>query len=128
MEVHGNPVVQRWFNHYADELVLTALVLTEVLAGIAMLAAGRRRFALNAAFDEIVQKRFGRNVLAFDEPAAVAYAVIVADARKAGRTIAPFDGQIAAIAKTHGHAVATRDIASFVAAGVRVINPWHPPA
>jgi predicted nucleic acid-binding protein len=35
------------------------------------------------------------------------------------------DGQIAAIAAVHGFAVATRDTAPFLAAGVPVINPWE---
>jgi toxin FitB len=34
------------------------------------------------------------------------------------------DGQIAAIAATHGFAVATRDTAPFIAAGAPVIDPW----
>ena len=91
-----------------------------------MLPAGRRQSTLATAFHQLVQERFGHGVLAFDEPAASAYAILVAEARKAGRTIAPFDGQIAAIAKVHGHIVATRDTAPFLAAGVLVINPWRP--
>jgi predicted nucleic acid-binding protein len=34
------------------------------------------------------------------------------------------DCQIAAIAAVHGFAVATRDTAPFLAAGVTVVNPW----
>ena len=33
--------------------------------------------------------------------------------------------QIAAIAKVHGFAVATRDVRPFRAAGVPVVNPWE---
>ena len=36
------------------------------------------------------------------------------------------DAQIAAIAKIHGFAVATRDAAPFLAAGLDVIDPWQP--
>jgi hypothetical protein len=36
------------------------------------------------------------------------------------------DCQVAAIASVHGFAVATRDTAPFLAAGVPVINPWEP--
>jgi hypothetical protein len=42
-----------------------------------------------------------------------------------GRPIGVADGQIAAIAITHGLTVATRDTAPFEAAGLPVINPWH---
>ena len=61
----------------------------------------------------------------FDEFAANRYALLVAHARAGGRSIAVADGQIAAVAAIHSYAVATRDTAPFIAAGVRVINPWH---
>ena len=34
------------------------------------------------------------------------------------------DGQIAAIARIHGAAVATRDVVDFEHCGVEIINPW----
>jgi predicted nucleic acid-binding protein len=34
------------------------------------------------------------------------------------------DAQIAALAATHGFAVATRDVTPFQKAGLAVINPW----
>jgi predicted nucleic acid-binding protein len=46
-------------------------------------------------------------------------------ARGAGLAIGVADGQIAAIAASHGFSVATRDTAPFVAAGVPVIDPWN---
>jgi predicted nucleic acid-binding protein len=36
-----------------------------------------------------------------------------------------FDAQIAAIARVHGAAVATRDTAGFEGCGVKVVNPWE---
>jgi predicted nucleic acid-binding protein len=42
----------------------------------------------------------------------------------AGHAISVADGQIAAIAATHGFTVATRDTAPFIAVGVPVIDPW----
>ena len=45
--------------------------------------------------------------------------------RASGRGIALFDCQIAAIAMTHGFAIATRDVHPFVDAGLDVINPWE---
>jgi toxin FitB len=44
--------------------------------------------------------------------------------RRMGRVIAAVDGYIAAIAATHGFAVATRDTAPFAASGLQVIDPW----
>ncbi|SAJ62240.1 twitching motility protein PilT [Burkholderia multivorans] len=49
---------------------------------------------------------------------------IRAHARAVGNAIAPADGYIAATAEANGLIVATRDVAPFEAAGLRVIDPW----
>jgi hypothetical protein len=36
-----------------------------------------------------------------------------------------FDGQIAAICRTHGAALATRDVKDFEETGIDVIDPWQ---
>lgn len=64
-------------------------------------------------------------MLPFDLPCTQADAALLAKARAAGLAIAMADGYIAAIAATHGLAVATRDTGPFEAAGVAVINPWQ---
>ncbi len=69
---------------------------------------------------------FDTRILPFDQDAAVSYATLVTTARAKGHTISVADGQIAAIAATHGFIVATRDMAPFAAAGVAVINPRDP--
>ena len=67
---------------------------------------------------------FSTPVLPFDREAAVAYAAVVVHAKAKRYTLPIADAQIAAIAKVHGFAVATRDVAPFRAAGVAVIDPW----
>ncbi len=47
-----------------------------------------------------------------------------ADRRAAGRPISQFDAQIAAIARAHQAAVATRNVADFSGCGIDVIDPW----
>ncbi len=89
-----------------------------------MLPTGRRKEALRLVLDDTLAK-FVTPILAFDREAAMAYAVVVAHAKARRYTLPVADGQIAAIAKVHGFAVATRDVAPFVAAGVDVINPWE---
>ena len=42
----------------------------------------------------------------------------------AGRPISDFDAMIAAIARSHGAAVATRNTADFEHCGIPTINPW----
>ena len=45
-------------------------------------------------------------------------------ARVNGNTISFADCAIAAIARTHGFTVATRNVRDFRGTGVEVINPW----
>src|SRR5690554_3345254 len=54
-----------------------------------------------------------------------AYADVPASARKAGSGIEAADAVIAAIALDSGFSVATKDVSPFLAAGVKVINPWE---
>jgi predicted nucleic acid-binding protein len=61
----------------------------------------------------------------FDTTAAIEAAQIAALAEADGASIEPADGQIAAIARIHGFAVAARDTAPFQRAGLTVINPWE---
>ncbi len=107
-----------------DSLYLTTTSLSELLVGVEFLPAGRRKDGLAGALGDIVNRLFGSRILPFDQAAATAYAGLVRRARDGGQTISVGDGQIAAIAMTHGYSVATRDVALFVAAGVKVINPW----
>jgi predicted nucleic acid-binding protein len=67
---------------------------------------------------------FGARLLSFDVAAADAYATIRVRAREAGKAIGTADAYIAAIAAAHGLTVASRDTAPFVAAGLKMINPW----
>jgi toxin FitB len=122
---HGSPAVRAWLDlQGAETLYLTATSLSELLVGIALLPGGRRRDALGNALSELLERLFGGRILPFDREAARTYAVLTRRARAAGHAISVGGGQIAAVAALHGFAVATRDTAPFLAAGVPVINPW----
>lgn len=49
----------------------------------------------------------------------------MARARADGKAIGKAHGYIAATAATRAFIVATRDVAPFQAAGLKVINPWE---
>jgi len=127
MKVNANPAVAAWLDRQAAEtLFLTAVGLAELLVGVAVMPAGRRREGVGAALGELVSRLFGARILPFDENAARAYAALAARARAAGCALSVADAEIAAIAAVTGFTVATRDAAPFVAAGVPVIDPWRP--
>ena len=125
-KAQADPAVQAWLDRQAAEtLYLTATSLSELLLGIEILPAGARKRRLATAMVRLLNDHFGDRILAFDREAAAAYAVLVRKARVNGFAISVPDAQIAAIAAVHGFAVASRDIAPFLAAGVPVINPWE---
>lgn len=126
MRSSPHPGVVGWVDRQHDvTLFLTTITLGEIRFGIAALPPGRRRDALRETFEASILPMFGGRVLSFDEPASAAYAEIRADARERGRAIGDVDAMIAAIAREHRFAVATRDVAPFEAAGVSVIDPFR---
>jgi len=84
---------------------------------------GRRKDSLLAAAE--VFAAFSEFIHPFDADAAVWYATIVAQRDRLGLPIDGFDGQIAAICRTHGAALATRNVKDFEETGIDVIDPWQ---
>ena len=111
--------------HAATSLYTTNITQAEILHGIALLPSGRRRDALEAAAEVMFKEDFGGRVLPFGSDAAQAYARIGAGRRRAGHPISHFDAQIAAIARSAGAAIATRNVADYDGCRVRVLNPWE---
>jgi predicted nucleic acid-binding protein len=96
----------------------------ELLYGVALLPPGRRRDSIARAVDAVFADLFRERILPFDSAAASAYADIGAIRRRAGRPISAFDAAIAAVARSRGATLATRNSADFEGCGVDVIDPW----
>jgi predicted nucleic acid-binding protein len=118
-------VLQWLIDNSGDDLFLTSINLAEMMAGLALMPDGKRKQAMTTGLDDLLQHLFQGRILPFNTDAARAYAAIHAKTQAAGKTMQLFDAQIAAIAKFHGFAVATRDIEPFTNAGLSVINPWN---
>lgn len=103
----------------------TSITLAEILYGLALLPEGARRFALMEAAAKTFAEQFPGRILSFNEDAAPAYAAIRSSRRAIGRPVGPVDAQIAAIARAHGAAVATRNVRDFADCGIDVVNPWE---
>jgi len=108
----------------AMALFTSAVTQAEILYGIALLPEGRRRDALHAATRAALDNHFRGRVLPFDSDAAEAFAAIAAGRRNAGRPISAADALIAAIAKSRGAVLATRNASDFDGCDVSVVNPW----
>jgi len=106
------------------DLWLTAITSAELLYGIARLPDGHRKSRLAEKAEAMIEDDFDRRILPFDQTAAVHYADIVARRELAGRPISTADAQIAAICRSHGAVVATRNQRDFDAVGIGAVDPW----
>ena len=109
----------------AANLFVTTITQAEILHGVLLLPRGRRKDAIEAAADTMFEEDFSGRILPFGSLAAHAYAEIAVARRQFGRPISQFDAQIAAIAKSAGAAVATRNVPDFEGCGIEVIDPWQ---
>ena len=118
-------VVEAWLARQpAASLYTTVIAQAEILYALARLSFGRRRTALEREFRDMLEEDFAGRVLAFDGAAAESYAVFMAERRRAGRPAGYQDAQIAAIARSRGAALATRNVSDFDGDGLDLINPW----
>jgi toxin FitB len=126
MKAEPSSGVREWvFRHGHHELRVTAITVAEILYGIERLPNGRRKTALREAAVEVFS-RFTEDVLAFDLAAATVYPEIVDHRDRQGRPISGYDAQIAAICRSNGATLATRNERDFAGVGVELINPWSP--
>lgn len=108
-----------------DAMFTTSICKTEILYGVRRLPEGRRSYRLSAAAEAMFRESFAGRILSFDSAAASVYADIRIAREQSGVPVTREDGMIAAIARTAGAAIVTRDEQGFVGCGVPVINPWR---
>ncbi|MEX3629926.1 MAG: type II toxin-antitoxin system VapC family toxin [Burkholderia sp.] len=117
--------VLAWFGRQPRAaLFTTTLSRAEMLYGVLLLPPGARRDGLAVAIGGIFDVEFAGRVLAFDWDAADAYARVAATRKLAGRPGSQVDAMIAAIARSRGATVATRNVKDFVDCGIDLDDPW----
>ena len=125
MRARPDARVLRWMDsQLTDTLFMTSVTEAEIRTGIAILPEGERRRGLAASAERLFDVLFTARILPFDSDAAQAYAMLAAERRVAGRPISQFDCQVAAIARSRGASVATRNVDDFEGCGLSIINPW----
>ena len=126
MRANPEPVVVDWFRvRSLLEMATTTINLAEIRRGLARLPFGRRRRDLEVTFNSLAARGFANRVLDFDASAADAYGDLAVERERAGRPMEGLDGLIAAIAKSRGLPVATRNMDDFAECGIDLINPWN---
>jgi len=121
------PQVAEWVRRRdRRELRMTSITLAEIRYGIARLPDGRRKQTLfDTANDTFLA--FDEQILPVDAAAAEQYALIASARERAGKPIAGFDALIAAVCRSRGATLATRNLPDFENTGVEVIDPWVMP-
>jgi predicted nucleic acid-binding protein len=113
-----------WLRAHETDLYTSAVVIGEIAWGIQRLAAGRKRTELTAWLrDEVIPKLDSR-ILRFDTRVAVEWGTLQAALEARGRRMPWRDSVIAATARRHALAVATRNVKDYKHAGVEVMNPF----
>jgi predicted nucleic acid-binding protein len=125
MRSEPDRAVLNWFDQQPIAgLFTTTVTEAEIFFGLALLPAGRRRNALQAAARAMFDEDFSGRILPFDTDAALAYADI-ASARQLGRKpISQFDAQIAGIVRSRGARLSTRNLRDFVDCEISLVDPW----
>lgn len=117
--------VQNWLvRRVVEGLRTTAICQAEIMVGIALLPDGRRRRSLETAALHMFSQAFDAKILAFDPGSVSHFAEIVATRSRRGRRIEFPDAMIAAIARSHGAAIVTRNVNDFEDCGIEVLDPW----
>ena len=119
------PEVLGWMaGHPASQLFTTTVTQAEILYGLELMPKGKRHASLKSAGEAMFEEDFGNRVLPFDSDAARLFALIAASRRRLGRPISQWDAQIAAIARSRGAVLATRNTEDFADCGITLVNPW----
>lgn len=118
--------VKLWLNQLdVTKIYTSSITVAEIFYRIAALDKGKRRNLIEDAFNKMLQDAFNHRILSFDEIAASWYGKIMSHRKALGKPMGILDGQIAAIARTHNAAVATRNVKDFTNCEIDVINPFE---
>lgn len=128
MRPSPSAAVMAWLSQKPDSghFFVTAVTMAEILLGVELLPRGKRHDHMLAQAQATFAEDFGGRILPFDEDAARAFAQIAASRRGQGRPMTDLDAQIAAIVRSCGATLATRNTADFEGCGIRLVNPFQP--
>ncbi|BCU77010.1 type II toxin-antitoxin system VapC family toxin [Luteolibacter sp. LG18] len=118
-----DPHVLAWCETHAHECVLSAVTLGEILKGIHLMPAGKRKNAI-AAWAERVERDFRDALLPLDAAVFGVWGKFYAKHESKGFNMGVLDSLIAATALHHDLVVVTRNTRDFPAE-VRTLNPWN---
>jgi predicted nucleic acid-binding protein len=124
----SDPHVEEWLDAVDDErLFLSVVSLGEMLKGLTVLPASKRRQELQLWIDGTLRPWFAGRMLPITERISERWGVLAGECQLRGRGLSVADGLIVATAMEHGLTVATRNVRDFNDLGVAVFDPWSAP-
>ena len=124
------PAPERQVAHWLDlqprtSVWTTSINVYEIRSGLFAMPAGKRRTALEAKFEQLLQSALQGRILPFDSDAALRAAELCADRRRRGRPVDVRDTMIAGIVLASHAKLATRNVKHFEDIVASVVNPWE---
>jgi predicted nucleic acid-binding protein len=117
--------VAHWLDSQPRSSVWTTSInVYEIRSGLLAMSAGKRRTALEAKFEQLLESALQRRILHFDSDAALRAAELCADRRRRGRPVDVRDTMIAGIVLASHATLATRNSKHFEDIASSVVNPW----
>lgn len=113
--------VRRWASVGIEAAFVSSISIGEIVKGIERLTPGKRRSALEDWLRALSTDAFKARVIPVDEVIAAEWGRLCVEAR---RTPPCADSLLAATARVHDLAVATRNVRDFADFRVSVVNPW----
>lgn len=118
--------VTQWMDLQSrSSLWTTSINVYETRSGLLAMPAGKRRAALEAKFEQLLQSAFEGKILHFDSNSALRAAELCADRRKRGRPVDARDTMIAGIVLASQAKLATRNVKHFEEIAPSVVNPFE---
>lgn len=106
-------------------LFVSLVSIAEIRKGILLLPEGKKRTKLGSWLESELLPAFASRVIPLGGAEMNEWAALQAEAEKKGHRLPVVDSLIAATARCHGLALATRNIQDFCDCGIPVINPWE---
>jgi toxin FitB len=125
MRVEPAPEVIAWLDEQAlGSVWITSISVFEISFGLNSLPDGKRKQALQKAFETMLAEELDHHILDFDQAAAQRAGKISAKLHGAGRAVEVRDVQIAGIVAVRHATLVSRNVKHFQDSGIAVVNPW----
>lgn len=107
-----------------QELAVSALTFGEIRNGIVRLQEGRRKRQLSRWLFGTLPEQFAGRVLPVDDPVALEWGRLTAEAEQSGRKMHTVDALLVATALVRDLTLVTRNERHCAGWGAPTINPW----